>query len=412
MAQLSVSKINYFFSNLNFIIILFGYPFIVSIFIPLTGNIEGSSQVITIPFRIFSLGITLITLFLNIRNTIKYPFHLKLFFFFWILVLIRIFYDFEIRTDYFVLPQFKDQVWIMAILICFIPMISLVKSFKMIDHNVSLKYIYWMLNLILIISFFNSIIRISSEERAQGNIALDEISFGQAGISTVILSIYLLITQKNTNLYIKMLYVLSLIFGLFIALRTGSKGPLLALLVVLFFWYSFKERSIIKGWVKFGFLISMTVILQSVIFFFISITSPVAAFRINEALSGDDMSVRARQESYAWFFDKIIENPLFGGQFARLGYGDYPGYAHNILLDVLLGFGIIGLFLFLVIILKAIKNIRVNLFSNHQYWIGLIMLQFFVLSMTSGAYYADPVLNCSIVLTLLIYDRRIIKNRI
>lgn len=410
MRQQSVNKINYFFSNLNVIIILFGYPFIVSIFIPLTGNIEGSSQIITIPFRIFSLGITLITLFLNIKSVTKYSIHLKLFFFFWILVLIRIYYDFEIRIDYFVRSEDKNQIWIFAIIICFIPMISLVKSFKMIDFDLCLKYIYFLLNLILIITFFSSINETSSDERAKGNVALDEISFAQSAISTAIISIYLIFFKKNTILLNKIFYVFSLILGLFVALRTGSKGPLVAFLVIAFFLYSFNEKSTLKGFLKFISLILITLFLQSVILFIISVTSPVAALRINEALSGDDLSVQARQESYSWFVDKILDNPLFGSQFAKLGYGTYPGYAHNILLDILLGFGIIGLFLFLSIILKTIKNIRGNMISKQQFWIGLIMLQFLIVAMASGAYYGDPVLNCSIVLTLLICDKRIIKN--
>lgn len=411
MSKLSIKKINYFFSNLNVVVILVGYPLIVSIFIPLTGGIEGSSQVITIPFRIVSLGITLIALFLNIRNTVKFPVYLKLFFFFWTLVLIRIFSDFEIRTDYYVLTEDKNQIWIMAIIFCFIPMISLAKSFKIIDFNLCLKYIYWSLNLVLIIFFLSSIGGTSSEDRAKGNLALDEISFAQSAISTVILSIYLLVSKKNTRLLTKTVYIISIILGFYVALRTGSKGPLVAFFVVLFFWYSFKDKSYVWGWLKFISLISMTFILQSVILFIISIVSPLTFLRIDEALNGKDMSVRAREESYNWFLDNILEDPLFGSHFARLGYWEYPGYAHNILLDISLGFGLFGLVLFLSIIFKAIRNLRYNLISNHQFWIGLIMLQFLVLSMTSGSYYSDPVLNCSIVLSLLMHDKRIIKYK-
>ena len=50
------------------------------------------------------------------------------------------------------------------------------------------------------------------------------------------------------------------------------------------------------------------------------------------------MSIIARQESYSWFIDNILDYPLFGSQFARLGNGTYPGYSHSLILDLLLGF--------------------------------------------------------------------------
>jgi len=406
----SVSKINYFFTNLNLIIILVGYPLFTSIFIPLIGNVEGSSQIVTIPFRIFSLGITLIVLALNIKSSIKFPIALKLFIFFWFLLLIRMFYDLEVRTDYFIFDADKQRVWLIAIFVCFIPMISLIKSFKSIDFNFCLKYVYASVIIILLISFFYSLKVTELDDRASGNIAFDTISFGQFAVLAVIISIYKFLTDKVSNHLIKIGYLLTAILGIFIALKSGSRGPLVALFGVLIFWYSFKFKNNLKVYLFFGVSILITILSFSLILYIIGLISPLTAFRIKEGLSGDDMSVMARQESYAWFVNKILESPIVGSQFARFGNGEYPGYAHNILLDILLGFGILGLLLFLYIIIKALKNIRVNLINNQHYWIGLILLQSFILSLTSGAYYSNPILNCCIVLTLLISYKTGIKK--
>ena len=124
--------------------------------------------------------------------------------------------------------------------------------------------------------------------------------------------------------------------------------------------------------------------------------------RFSEGLSGDDMSLLARQESYVWFINQIFEYPILGSQFARLGNGTYPGYAHSLFLDILLGFGIIGLAVFLYCVYKGFYNFRIKMKHNQVYWIGLIMLQYFLLSLTSGAFYSDPPLNCLILLTLLL----------
>ena len=410
MPKPSVSKINYFFTNLNLIIILVGYPLFTSIFIPLIGNVEGSSQIVTIPFRIFSLGITLIVLALNIKSSIKFPIALKLFIFFWFLLLIRMFYDLEVRTDYFIFDADKQRVWLIAIFVCFIPMISLIKSFKSIDFNFCLKYVYASVIIILLISFFYSLKVTELDDRASGNIAFDTISFGQFAVLAVIISIYKFLTDKVSNHLIKIGYLLTAILGIFIALKSGSRGPLVALFGVLIFWYSFKFKNNLKVYLFFGVSILITILSFSLILYIIGLISPLTAFRIKEGLSGDDMSVMARQESYAWFVNKILESPIVGSQFARFGNGEYPGYAHNILLDILLGFGILGLLLFLYIIIKALKNIRVNLINNQHYWIGLILLQSFILSLTSGAYYSNPILNCCIVLTLLISYKTGIKK--
>jgi O-antigen ligase len=402
MSNSSTAKINYFFANLNVIIILIGYPLITSLFIPLTGNIEGSSRLITIPFRILALGISLITLFLNFKKKNEYPLALKLFFLFWILLLLRIFYDLELRSEYSIPDLFKQQVWLFAVGICFIPMVSLAKSIGKIDFELCLKYMYYACCIILVVSFFTTIKSAPTGERLEGNIALDSISFGQAAVTATIIAIYRLITKKNISKVCQIGFIFFSILGVYVALKSGSRSPLLALVIVLLFWFSFKNLKLSKGFLIFISIISLVVFLKKFIVQIIGVISPITAFRLNEGISGNDLSMLNRQESYLWFINKILENPIWGSQFARLSNGEYPGYAHNIFLDILLGFGIVGLGLFLYIIIKALSSIRTNIIEKDNFWIGLLMIQFFVLSITSGAYYSDPILNVTIVLSLLI----------
>jgi len=51
---------------------------------------------------------------------------------------------------------------------------------------------------------------------------------------------------------------------------------------------------------------------------------------------------------------------------------------------------------------KGFFNFKIKIKHNQHYWVGLIMLQYFLLSLTSGAFYSDPPLNCLILLTLLL----------
>lgn len=365
------------------------------------GNFEGTSRLITIPFRILALGITLTTLLLNIKKKNEYPLALKLFFLFWVILLFRMFYDLELRTEYFIPDAFKQQVWLFAIGICFIPMVSLAKSYSKIDFNFCLKYIYFACCVILVVSFFTTIKSTPTEERLDGNIALDSISFGQAAITATIISIYRLITEKNISKFSKIGLIFFSFLGVYVALRSGSRSPLLALAIVLLFWFSFKNLKLSKGFLIFLSIISLLVFLKKFIVQIIGVISPITAFRLNEGMSGNDLSMLNRQESYLWFINKILENPIWGSQFARLSNGEYPGYAHNIFLDILLGLGLVGLVLFLYIIIKAMSSLRTNIIEKNNFWIGLLMIQFFIPSLTSGAFYSDPLLNGTIVLTLL-----------
>lgn len=393
------NKLNYYLTNLNVANIIIGYTFAVSLIMPLIGNAEGTSRIVTLPYRGLSLVLSLIVLLFNIKSNVKLTTPIKLFFLFWVAVLVRMFYDLEVRTDYYVLSIYKQKVWLIAIAGCFIPMISLYKSIKVIDFNYCFKLLYVSCIIILIPSFLFSLADSSESQRAAGNEALDAISFGAIGITMALLSIYKIINSKKLSLFKRIFNFILAALGFYIALRTGSRGPILGFGLILFFWYAYSKK---KGTIIFSlFLLGI----YSLRFLFIKILgffSPLTALRINEAISGEDMSMNAREESYVWFLERIYDYPVFGSQFARLGNGHYPGYAHSIILDILLGFGIIGLFVFIYVILKAFKSFTKSLRGKNNHWVGLIMMQYFLLALTSGAYYSNPILNCTIVLVLLV----------
>lgn len=113
-------------------------------------------------------------------------------------------------------------------------MISLIKSANEIDFELCLKYIYRVFFIILIISYLTSVRDASSEERIDGNLALNTISYGLVACSSSIISVYLL-AKKNNNLIKKIIYFFSFVLGIYVALRSGSKGPILGLMLVFFF---------------------------------------------------------------------------------------------------------------------------------------------------------------------------------
>lgn len=395
----SSSKINYYLSNLNVANIIIGYTFTVSLIMPLIGDAEGASRIVTVPYRGLSLILSLSVFFLNLKSNVKLSTPIKLFFLFWVAVLLRMFYDLEVRTDYFVLGIYKQKVWLIAIAGCFIPMISLYKSIKIIDFNYCFKLLYIACIIILIPSFLYSLANASEAQRAQGNEALDTISFGAIGITMSLLSIYKAVNYKFSNFFKFGLNLALAVLGFYLALRTGSRGPILGFCLILLFWFAYSKR---RGTLFFSFFIFITFIFRFLIIEILGFLSPLTATRINQALSGEDLSMANRQESYAWFLERIFESPIIGSKFARLGNGHYPGYSHSIILDILLGFGIIGLIVFAYVVIKAFKSLINNINIRENYWVGLIFMQYFLLALSSGAYYSNPILNCTIILVLLL----------
>lgn len=397
-------KFNELVSNWNLINILIGYPFITILFSPLLGGV-AETTILTIPYRAFSLFLAVLVLFLNFNKKIKKPFALKLFIFFWFLVLLRMFFDLEIQTEYLILKEYKQRLWLFSIGIIIIPMFSVIKSINIIEFNYLQKWIYRLGIFFLLISFFNVVQDSSVTERIEGSKALDSISFGKTAILISILAFYnILKTIKQRKFFI--LHIVIFLFGIYIGLRSGSRGPILAFSIVILFWFSFKNNiSLIKGSILFLFMFVLMLASQQYLLTLIHRVSPVTASRIQLAITGDDLSTINRLESYSWFIKEIKESPIWGSHFARLESGQFPGYAHNIFLDILLAFGFIGLFIVLFVLFKALQNCYFSLKEDSHFWIGFSFLLFLILSITSGAYYTNPDLNITLVLTLLFFKK-------
>ena len=61
-------RFNFYITNLNIVNIIIGYTFFISLLMPLTSNQIGASQIITIPYRAFSLIISLLVIVINISQ--------------------------------------------------------------------------------------------------------------------------------------------------------------------------------------------------------------------------------------------------------------------------------------------------------------------------------------------------------
>ena len=402
--RIRIEQLNKYISTLNFILCFVGYQLTTTLFLPISSNIENISRNVTLPYRAFALGISIMVILLNFKKpSPHYPLALKVFLFFWAALIIRIFYDVFINSD----THLKDtsQLWLYIFGICLPSVFSIIKSYKFID----LEKTFWWISIIITFAltknlFTNQGFQVSAdrlEGRQMGNLALDSISFGHLGTTGILLILFALI-KKKLSFSLKFFLILSLFLSLFSMLRAGSRGPIISLMIVILFWLFAQEKNIIKGLFILIFACVIIVIFFKNIFTLIGTISPILEQRLRLFIFEGNTSIR--DVFYLKAFNAFLESPIFGKQFALFdfdNYGDFI-YSHNILLDAFMGLGIIGGAMMIYFLLVAVKKTYLLIKkNNNHFWISLILMQQIVSSMISGGFYYDQLLSVLLTFTFL-----------
>ena len=196
------------------------------------------------------------------------------------------------------------------------------------------------------------------------------------------------------RLYKKSFHFLLIILNFAILVLAGGRGPLIFTLLVLLFLYIFLfVKSLKKGKVKkylvYNILLGCSLIIS--IFIIIYILFPKTHFLLERSLSrmsyiiefikgstNYDYSIEARVYHLRFSINQIMQNTtsfLFGygiGSYGMLYSGyDGRGYPHNIILEVWVELGLIGVILFIFFLLSTFKNnIR---FENPFFWVILFL---------------------------------------
>lgn len=152
---------------------------------------------------------------------------------------------------------------------------------------------------------------------------------------------------KN-KLYIRMAIILTLILGLYIS---GSRGPILALAVILLF-YAIKSESV-------GIL-SKVFILVSLVFSSFFVLSSEFILRGNDSAEGAfEIRFKLINQAYELFIDNVI----FGSGLGSFQNVSVLGYPHNILLEVSSELGLLGILVFSYIISNGVMKLRTTFFG-------------------------------------------------
>ncbi|MCQ4035402.1 O-antigen ligase family protein [Kaistella montana] len=354
---------------------------------------------VTVPYRALALVIAIMVLLLNYKvKGVQKVLALNIFWVFWMFFIARVYYDVNLRSD--VLLSDVSQLWLYIFCICLLPMYAIQKSFYFINTDLALSWIIGGVSLILVTALFNIDSQILNPgevaDRVGASIAVNTITFGHIGAMGVILSLFML-QRKKGGYKKKIFYLFIIALSVFTLLKAGSRSPIVALLIVLLFWVFARGKYVIQSIIITLLLILFIVVFSDKILHLMGKISPIIELRMRATVDGGDTS--GRELLFYEAFDSFAESPLLGSQFALIRTNGFVN-SHNIIMDALMGLGVLGGCALLYVLLKSIKVSYLNThFKNPTSWISLILIQQIVICVTSGALYYEQLINVLLVFT-------------
>lgn len=397
-------KLNTFISTFNIVLVIVGYNFVSTMLTPVIDNVE-SSMLVTVPYSLFALFISFITILLNLKSKFKLHSTIKVLLVFWLLLLIRFFYDMYLRTDVNVYPIIKLRIIAYMIPMTIIPMYSVMKSYKYINFEKLLFWSYSLLIITVIMTYFsNTAFQELSTDRAHINKVVETITTGHIGLTTLMFTVFYFF-KRNVSKTKKLFFIFIGFISFLIFLRSGSRGPVLSLIIIIsFVILGLSKRKLLNLSVLL-IIVLMGFLLQNQIMEAIKYFSPSLYGRfMYKATEGGQLDDRTPLFLYA--INSFNQNPLFGKNFAIYsGYGGLT-YAHNVFFDTIMQLGIIGGVLITYILLKPMKVILKLVKTRSPYFmIGLILLQDITKIIVSGSFYFTPTVSILLVLLFMPLDR-------
>lgn len=208
---------------------------------------------------------------------------------------------------------------------------------------------------------------------------ISPLSLSYSSAMTLGLCVMFLISNKPKKLFKRFIYV-ALVLSIFPFLIGASRGSILALIFpfVLYAYYSknFNHK------IKFILLGAFTFL---VLFMITSSTGSGAfdrLFSLNEEINSGSS---VRLDMWVRGLETFYQNPIFGSTLDSRFYNSYP---HNIIIEILISTGILGIVPFLYFLFFIFKRISIIIKQNsEEAWLIVIFAQSLMQNMFSGSIY-------------------------
>lgn len=354
-----------------------------------SGNMAGEegSRAVTLPFRAFCLLVSLIVLGYNWRSKETLTTVTKISFIYLCLLMIKLFWDTSFGGAINVEQASITQYWLYLVGLTFIPCLALIKSIRLIDYQWLLLMLFVMISLTVgLIYFRQTAFQEALNERMKSNAALGSIATGNLGLTGMIVAIFVFLVSRQ-KAWIRFLAVGTFLISTLLWLRAGSRGPILAFLFLgSFSLIAFSIKST-KGFLVSISFLAVFFLLLGYLLNELREISPVLYDRLLER-SSSQTSDRDPLFLYAW--EAFLRSPILGDCFG-IYHGSKIIYPHNIFLDALMQWGIIGFSLMTFICIKCFKFCFEAIKNHTAYlWIGLLWLQVLIKLCVSSTVSMEP----------------------
>jgi hypothetical protein len=361
-------------SAIIFALAVFGYPIIGN----LVDLLGVESRVLSIPFRVFlgSLSVLVIALCASIRFD-KWYFLMLLI---WFALILRLGFDTSIASI-----ENADYALEFFLISCVLPVLAIwaLDSYNQ-KYYATIGFVLASTgSLTALIGNYYGIFGVSSLTELTGRLsstALNPVSLGHLALSGFLCGLTLLRSEPRWIRTPIMLIMMALVL---VIIQTGSKGPVIALLIILFIWAS--QRGLI--------VIMIGLILSAVISLWVYGDS---TFVQRLMAIDDDPSTIERIRFIQDSLQQIATSPWIGSASVELKSGTYP---HNIFLESALSFGLpLTTVLLTLLFYGFVKSYR--LLKTENDLVSLLFFQSLIISQISGALFADSLLWICLVLIL------------
>jgi O-antigen ligase len=283
-------------------------------------------------------------------------------------------------------------------------------NFLHIDFSKSNKYLIYSWIFLCIIGAGILLLNPSQSEQFTSfggrlsNLALNPIALGNYANSLTLISLYVSLNKKEVlhgllGKFSKIAFPVTAAIGVIGVFLSGSRSPLISLLIctlILFLTSSQKTKMGLKFVVMllfiaglFGLGVSFALEQGS--------GSIERIFATEEEISGTSRfagTEHSRLYLYSLALEKVEKHPLLG---FGLELPDGLGYPHNLILESFLALGIVGGLMFIILqtytLFQAVALLKhKNSFKAAWGWLGILFIQYFIVSMSSGAIYGSYIL--------------------
>lgn len=212
------------------------------------------------------------------------------------------------------------------------------------------------------------------------SVSLNAVSLGHLGVSGFFCGLVLI---RQAGIWVRILIAVVMACLLFVSVQTGSKGPILSLVIALLIWAM--QRGLSSRLLAVAFPAISLLVMYGNNPLFERLTA------INVDPSTLDRIVLIQDS-----LQQILSSPWIGSASVELITSFYP---HNILLDSMMYFGLPLTAVFIAILMRGLV-VSYRLFHTNYELIALLYIQALVISQVSGTLFADSMLWVCLIIIL------------